>query len=283
MFSLHGTTFVYKSCTKQGTPSEVNHSMHTDSIEGLSKIQKAEKRKILVVGNEGVFTEDLINYAINLALRIERDLLALSVQRSSNGAAESRRAAQSAELFRRKAKESGVGCELAARFGDMETALEDLHRGVNRIELIVADSRIKLEEVSREITIPIYTVTPNLSHEKGARVMSEELGSSKRKPWVQTAGFGLATVAMYAAVFANADTVMHYFTKGGWHAALPIGTVFLFSFVHGAFASNLWSLLGIEAMKKDALRETEKAVAQKRKQARKRPRAYAYVNPFHRI
>jgi len=34
------------------------------------------------------------------------------------------------------------------------------------------------------------------------------------------------------------------------YALLPILTAFLFSFIHGAFASNLWSFLGIEAIKR---------------------------------
>ena len=60
---------------------------------------------------------------------------------------------------------------------------------------------------------------------------------------------------------------MKYFTKGGIFAALPIVTVFAFSFVHASFASNLWSLLGIEATKK-----VQPRVAPKRPAPRKRPR-----------
>ena len=99
----------------------------------------------------------------------------------------------------------------------------------------------------------------------------------------RTAGYGLLTAGLYAAVFTNSDTVMRYFTGGGWYAALPIATVFLFSFTHGFFAHHLWSLLGIEAITKDRVRQTERKVIEKRKTARKRPRMYAYVNPFHRI
>jgi hypothetical protein len=43
---------------------------------------------------------------------------------------------------------------------------------------------------------------------------------------------------------------MQFFTKGGYYAALPIATVFVFSFAHGAFASSLWSVLGIEPLTK---------------------------------
>jgi hypothetical protein len=60
--------------------------------------------------------------------------------------------------------------------------------------------------------------------------------------------FGLATAALYAAIFLNSGMVMKYFTKGGMYALLPVGTAFLFSFVHGAFTGNFWSALGIEAL-----------------------------------
>ena len=99
----------------------------------------------------------------------------------------------------------------------------------------------------------------------------------------KTAGYGLVSAIFCAAVFAHADTVTQVFSRGGWYAALPIATVLAFSFVHGAFAHNLWSLLGIEAHRSDRVRRTEHKVVQKRKYQRRRPRAYAYVNPFHKM
>lgn len=67
---------------------------------------------------------------------------------------------------------------------------------------------------------------------------------------VKTIGLGLIAAVMYAAVFINVVPVMKWFTKGGIFATLPILTVFAVSFVYAAFASNLWSLLGIEATTK---------------------------------
>jgi hypothetical protein len=75
-------------------------------------------------------------------------------------------------------------------------------------------------------------------------------GSRKKKPVAKTLIYGAITAILYAAVFTNADAVLHFFTRGGIYAALPIGAVFVFSFAHGAFASNLWSVLGIEAITK---------------------------------
>ena len=89
----------------------------------------------------------------------------------------------------------------------------------------------------------------------------------------RTIGLGVASAALYAAVFTNSGLIMTYFTKGGIFAALPIVTVFAISFVHGAFASNLWSLLGIEATKK-----TQPRVAPTRPAPRKRPRPQIQLN-----
>lgn len=65
----------------------------------------------------------------------------------------------------------------------------------------------------------------------------------------KTVVYGLASAALYFLAFSNEATIMNYFTRGGAYAALPIATVFVFSFVHAAFAGNLWASLGINARK----------------------------------
>ncbi|HMK36415.1 MAG TPA: hypothetical protein VK463_15180 [Desulfomonilaceae bacterium] len=77
--------------------------------------------------------------------------------------------------------------------------------------------------------------------------MAAEYGVNKKKPYLKTIILGAVTAGLYAVAFANAGSVMEIFTRGGFYAACPIATVFVFSFAHGAFAGNLWSVLGIEA------------------------------------
>ena len=89
----------------------------------------------------------------------------------------------------------------------------------------------------------------------------------------RTVGLGVASAALYAAVFTNTGTIMTYFTKGGFYAALPIVTVFAVSFIYGPFTANLWSLLGIEATKK-----VQPRVAPKRPAPRKRPRPQLHLD-----
>ncbi len=74
--------------------------------------------------------------------------------------------------------------------------------------------------------------------------------ASRRKLVGKTIGLGLGSVAIYAASlhpFTERDEILHQGRHlcGAAHChGVPV------SFVHGAFASNLWSCLGIEATKK---------------------------------
>jgi len=71
----------------------------------------------------------------------------------------------------------------------------------------------------------------------------------KKRPVGKMVLFGGMSAAAYLFLFSNETLVTQTFTLGGWHAAFPVMTAFLFSFVHGAFASNLLSVIGLEAKK----------------------------------
>ena len=72
----------------------------------------------------------------------------------------------------------------------------------------------------------------------------------KKKPYVGMVIFGAVSLSGYAYLMTHQGWVSEEFTMGGWHAAYPVMTAILFSFIHGAFASNMLTILGIEAKKK---------------------------------
>ena len=74
-------------------------------------------------------------------------------------------------------------------------------------------------------------------------------GPIKKRPVMQTVVFGSISICAYLLLFKNESLVTNTFTMGGWHAVFPVGAAFFFSFIHGAFASNLLSVLGLEAKK----------------------------------
>ncbi|MBU1405446.1 MAG: hypothetical protein KKE83_09940 [Proteobacteria bacterium] len=73
--------------------------------------------------------------------------------------------------------------------------------------------------------------------------------AAKSKPHLKTVIFGTMSLSAYYLLFTNEKLVTEIFTMGGWRWMYPVGAAFFFSFIHGAFASNLLGALGIEAKK----------------------------------
>ena len=73
--------------------------------------------------------------------------------------------------------------------------------------------------------------------------------AAKSKPYLKTIIFGGMSLSAYYVLFTNEKLVTDTFTMGGWHWVYPVGAAFFFSFIHGAFASNLLSTIGLEAKK----------------------------------
>jgi len=240
-------------------------------------------RKILVVGKGETLDAEAVDYAVNLAERLGYDLIALNVNPTlgqkgrffppyKNHLREKfvQDARVAGEALQKKVAQRGIGFEQVVKFGDLGKAVAEVNRQIKRIEFVITQDGIKEKEVNGEINIPVFTI----SGYQGERAMAKESESRGIGLLGKTVGFGLATVALYAAVFMNTETVMRYFTKGAWYAALPIATVFVFSFFHGAFSSYLWEVLGIEAPK----RVQPRPAAAKRPVARKRPRPELPIN-----
>lgn len=94
-------------------------------------------------------------------------------------------------------------------------------------------------------------------HETARQILADSKSPQKepvkaqaKKPYLQTLIFGSISLAAYLYVFSNEKLVTDVFTRGGIYTVWPIGTALFFSFIHGAFGSNLLTLLGLEAKKK---------------------------------
>ncbi|MEW6388048.1 MAG: universal stress protein [Thermodesulfobacteriota bacterium] len=245
--------------------------------------QPRENRKILVVGQGDSFKEAEMDYALNLAERLGYDLIALNVGPGPATAATfltpyrkyqrdefSRRAREAARVFKDRVTAQGLNFIHLVKFGDLGPSIEQINHEIKRVELVITATDITDAEVMAEVNLPFFTLK-GFSEEKittGGREMRQ------MRPWGKTIAWGIGTAALYAATFLNSGTVMKYFTRGGWYAALPIMTVFAFSFVHGAFAHHLWSALGIEATKKVVQPRPEA----KRPVRRQRPRPELRLN-----
>ncbi|MDA8215882.1 MAG: hypothetical protein M0Z64_11505 [Nitrospiraceae bacterium] len=75
-------------------------------------------------------------------------------------------------------------------------------------------------------------------------------GYGKKKPVGKMAIMGIVSIALYAAMLLNQDIINDYLGSGGLYAVLPIAIAFIFSFVHGSFTGDFWTVMGVEAAKK---------------------------------
>jgi len=73
--------------------------------------------------------------------------------------------------------------------------------------------------------------------------------TDKKKPFAQTIFWGIISLIAFTSVFVNQKAVTAFFTQGGAIAGAVIASALIFSFIHGAFASYLLEIIGIEPLK----------------------------------
>jgi hypothetical protein len=74
--------------------------------------------------------------------------------------------------------------------------------------------------------------------------------NAKKKPVGAMIVMGIISIALYTTLLLKQDLISSTFARGGWYALLPIIMAFVFSYFHGSFTGNFWTVLGIEAARK---------------------------------
>ena len=234
--------------------------------EASSVVTQKKTPFILVVTRNGHMAEAVMNYAVNVADHLKYNILAVHIdtlpffhdggKRSSLFVAAMQ---ESVSVFRKKAEAKGVVVEHLGESGKIGKVVQRLCRTEKPIKFVVIDKGIRMEEVSSQSPVPVFSVI--YSHARTAQTNKAKSYKTigKGEPRMSTTSrnrhvkncflFGALTAGLYAAVFTNQDIVMTYFTKGGVYALLPVAVVFAVSYLHGNFTSAFWSALGIEGSK----------------------------------
>lgn len=232
-----------------------------------------EKEKILVVEGGPGFTEEIMEYAIQLAARTKCGIMAVNIyeeEKEKTFPGEmipipegfARISFGCAGDFAKKAGKAGIQFRHRVRSGRVGDEVWTLTHSLKRVDFIIADRDSDYEKITGRVSVPVFRIQgdSNSLKKKSGGFMAGAGSENKKKVIVKTAVYGAITAALYAGVFMNTDVVMEYFTKGGIYAALPIVTVFIFSFAHGGFTGNLWTMLGIEAVTPQIQKKTEEVV-----------------------
>lgn len=265
--------------------------------QNCTAMKLAKPPCILVVTRNGHMAEPVMDYAVNVAERMKYSILAAHINtlpfyrdggKRSNLFTSAMQ--ESIALFEDKARDRNVAVEHIGDAGKIGKAIKRLCHSDKRIEFVVIDQGIKLDEVTTHSPVPVFTVNYTRKQaglerktfhthppKKGVHRMST---ASKKRHLQNCFVFGGLTAALYAAVFTNQEVVMTYFTKGGVFALLPVAVVFGVSYFHGNFTSSFWSALGIEGStatttKKAEVRKETADTAPARKDTRPRAQVNA--------
>ncbi|MEE4608865.1 MAG: hypothetical protein V2L15_08255 [Desulfobacteraceae bacterium] len=266
------------------------------------------RKRILLVSRSGALAAELMTTVLNVAQRLGLDLVCLYIDALSpkTDPAACRptfavRARINAALLADQARRRGVHAQAAITSGKVAQAVADLVAASRGTEFVVLEPGIATRELKSLLSVPVFATVVaagkpgwsslssagwfaqqpdtgragleffNAHSHRGGEQMAE--GVSRKKTVQKTFVFGAAAAAIYAAVFYFTDPLMSFATRGKFYALVPVGTVFLFSYIHGNFTSYFWSALGIEASKRTGVKPTVKAVKPvKRKDTRPRAR-----------
>ncbi len=249
------------------TQLTVLHRSKIDDADDVSRQRSLAKQScILLVTRGSHLAEPVMDYAVNVADRMKSKILATYINTSplfGNGDVYHKQFAlameQNAAEFKEKAVARGVDFEYVQESGKISKIISRLCHIVKRIEFVLIDQGIKIEEAAFGSPVPVFNIVCTdsrtgkmIENRQANKKLPEEKHialTNKKSYWMKTLVFGIITGALYAAAFSNFETIMHYFTKGGIYTLLPVAAAFVFFYLHGSFISNLWSALRIEGSK----------------------------------
>jgi nucleotide-binding universal stress UspA family protein len=259
------------------TQLTVLHRSKIDDADDVSQqCSLAKQSCILLVTRGSRLAEPVMDYAVNVADRMKCKILVTYVNTLplfGNGDASHKQFAaaieQNAAELKEKAVARGVDFEYVQESGKISKIISRLCRIIKRIEFVLIDQGIKIEEAAFGSPVPVFNIVCTdsrtgeviESRQANKKLQKERhiASTNKKRYWMKTLVFGTITGALYAAVFNNLKMIMHYFTKGGIYALLPVATVFIFSYAHGGFFSNFCAALGIEGAKVAVVKKTEES------------------------
>ena len=135
------------------TFAEAGESEH--AREGLQmQPESKETEKLLVVGQEGTFSRDMIDYALDMAKRMSYEIVALSTAPLSCGTiqlfASSRDqlcadfqelATKNADIFQKEAAREGISFSHVIKFSEVDEAIESVCKELGQVAFVVSESQ----------------------------------------------------------------------------------------------------------------------------------------------
>jgi nucleotide-binding universal stress UspA family protein len=173
----------YDRVMEAATFAQAGEHEHARSAMAVETAEAEAKGpgKILVVGNEYTFSDQLMDYATDMAKRMGRDIVALNATESDlrfrfmhiyrQTVRDDFRlhAEKSAEAFKNKAEQKGVGFEHLVKFGNPDHATEVICQELSSgTTYVLIEPEFENEEAAAGIgagyDIPVFCVNSHATH-----------------------------------------------------------------------------------------------------------------------
>jgi len=259
------------------TPITVLHRSKNDDADDVAQqCSLAKQSSILLVTRSSRLAEPVMDYAVNVADRMNCKILATYVNTlplfGSGDVSHKQFASaieQNAIEFKEKAVTRGVDFEYVQESGKISKIISRLCRIMKRIEFVLIDQGIKIEEAAFASPVPVFNIVcadSRTGKTTGNRLANKKLqekrdiaSTNKKSYRMKSIVFGTIIGVLYAALFSNLELVMQYFTKGGMYLLLPVASAAVFLYLHVCFFSSFRSALGIEGAKVTCVKKVEES------------------------
>ena len=135
------------------TFAEAGEHEHAHELAQAHKVEEKKIGKLLVVGREGIFSKEVVGYALDMAERMSYEMVALNTAPLSGGAfkllsssqKEIRQeflnfAEQNVRPFQEEAARRGLHLEHFVKFSELDEALEEIRKEAGDIEFVVSEN-----------------------------------------------------------------------------------------------------------------------------------------------
>ena len=167
------------------TFAEAGESEHAREVLQVQP-ESQETHKLLVVGQEGTFSRDMIDYALDMAKRMSYEIVALNTapfscdsfklfasSRDQLCADFNELATKNADIFQKEAVREGISFSHVIKFSEIDEAIESMPPERKKVFLLSRYEGLKYKEIAEKLGISIKTVEAQMG--KALKFLREEL------------------------------------------------------------------------------------------------------------
>jgi len=134
------------------TFAESGEQEHAQKLLQEQRVEEKKSRKLVVVGREGSFSREVIDYALEMAERMSYEMVALNTAPLSNGTFKLLSSSQkevcqkfqglaenNIRPFQEEAKKRGIRLEHFVKFTETDAALEEIRKEIGDIGFVISE------------------------------------------------------------------------------------------------------------------------------------------------